>query len=56
MEIGEITDWLCQSVKIRFCGEGEFSQRDREAVAMATNLVVGLCYEQGTPYDLIVTK
>lgn len=55
VEIGEITDWLCQSVKIRFCGE-EFSRRDRETVAATTNIVVNLCYERETPYDLIVTN
>lgn len=56
IEISSITDWLCQTVKLRFMGDGEYERHDREVMAALTNIVIDMCYVKEIPYDVILTK
>ena len=56
IEISTITDWLCQTVKLRFTGEREYEHHDREVMAALTNIVIDMCYVKEIPYDVILTK
>lgn len=56
IEMSVITDWLCQTVKLRFSGEGEYRHHDREVMAALTNIVIDMCYVKEIPYDVIFTK